>query len=315
MSKKLCVYFSLIFMVCFGSSAQSRMHENNQLFVERSMQDQNRFIERDATSVKDEYLEWLLHRIQMVLVHNDQEKTENQLHQFFEKGGALFYVCPSDNFRLDAQFQTFKREDENRFRNRNQKYDAGEKNDISGVKKSSSGIKNDISDAKKPAFDVKNHGENKQAGGMYEKNGRPDEARRSKNLHDLSSPKALYKTGYHFILSARYGEAEKVFCAFQNLYRQDPLSGDALFWLAESLLGQKRYREAAQMYLTVWHEDKKTLYGPEILLKLAMSMAALDQHGAACALFADIQKRYKTLESVFYQRLKKEQSHSKCPLN
>ncbi|WP_332060194.1 tetratricopeptide repeat protein [Bartonella sp. CB74] len=131
----------------------------------------------------------------------------------------------------------------------------------------------------------------------------------------LLSPQVLYKKGYDFILSANYVEAEKAFCVFQDRYRKDPLGGDALFWLAESLLGQKRYYEAAQTYLTVWYTDKKKLYGSEILLKLAVSMAALGQNKEACALFDNISNHYKTLDCIFCKRLQEERSRARCSLD
>ncbi|WP_413154436.1 tetratricopeptide repeat protein [Bartonella sp. cb54] len=131
----------------------------------------------------------------------------------------------------------------------------------------------------------------------------------------LLSPQVLYKKGYDFILSANYVEAEKAFCVFQDRYRKDPLAGDALFWLAESLLGQKRYYEAAQTYLTVWYTDKKKLYGSEILLKLAVSMAALGQNKEACALFDNISNHYKTLDCIFCKRLQEERSRARCSLD
>ncbi|MET3589839.1 tetratricopeptide (TPR) repeat protein, partial [Bartonella silvatica] len=121
----------------------------------------------------------------------------------------------------------------------------------------------------------------------------------------LLSSKALYKEGYNFIRSAHYVEAEKAFCAFQQRYKKDPLSDDALFWLAEALLGQKRYHEAAQVYLTAWYKDTKKLYTSEILLKLAGSMVALEQNKQACAPVAKNLKKQQTLQSIFCQSLKR----------
>ncbi|EJF87797.1 hypothetical protein MCY_00098, partial [Bartonella rattimassiliensis 15908] len=120
----------------------------------------------------------------------------------------------------------------------------------------------------------------------------------------LSSSKVLYKEGYDFIRSANYVEAEKNFCTFQSRYKKDSLSDDALFWLAESLLGQKRYHEAAQVYLTAWYADKKKLYTSEILLKLARSMVALEVNKEECALFAKKSGHHQVLESVFCKSAK-----------
>lgn len=305
-SKKLrrqAICFLLIFATCFGSSAQNALYETIQLPVKVLVQEREESSERNNAFFKDKNLEWLLYVVQMMRARNEQENTEKQLYQLFNQGAALFYSCPSNNSYLDEKFLTLKSKGGSCFEEENQKCNSDVRD-----------ISSRISKANNQVFGIKDYVENSQAEGIYKKVGCADDADKSDDFNDLSS-KTLYKTGYNFILSSDYVEAEKVFCAFQNLYREDPLSGDALFWLAESLLGQKRYREAAQLYLMVWYEDKNTLYGSEILLKLAISMAALDQHEVACALFADIEKHYKTLESVFDQRLKKEQSHSKCSLN
>ncbi|BBL53869.1 hypothetical protein MF1_11270 [Bartonella quintana] len=46
------------------------------------------------------------------------------------------------------------------------------------------------------------------------------------------------KKAYNSLLSGNYVEDEKAFCAFRRRYEKGPLSDDALFWLAEALLGQ-----------------------------------------------------------------------------
>ncbi|WP_273759265.1 hypothetical protein [Bartonella sp. ML70XJBT.G] len=119
------------------------------------------------------------------------------------------------------------------------------------------------------------------------------------------SSQELYKKGYDALLAANYVDAEKAFCTFQQRYQKDPLRDDALFWLAEALLGQKRYHEAAQVYLNVWYADKKKAYTSEILLKLARSMVALEPNKEACALSTQKAKHSETLESIFCKPLKR----------
>lgn len=127
-----------------------------------------------------------------------------------------------------------------------------------------------------------------------------------------TSAKELYDIGYKNILSGDYRAAEADFRAFQERYSTDPQIADASFWLGESLFGQKRYREAAQAYIDVQRNYKDSPRGPENLLKLGMSMAHLDEQKVACATFAEVTKRYKTVDPAVLKRVKDEQSRNKC---
>ncbi|WP_297323074.1 tol-pal system protein YbgF [uncultured Bartonella sp.] len=127
-----------------------------------------------------------------------------------------------------------------------------------------------------------------------------------------ASAKELYDIGYRNILAGDYRTAEADFRAFQERYPTDSQIADASFWLGESLFGQKRYREAAQAYIDVQKNYKDSPRGPENLLKLGMSMAHLDEQKVACATFAEVAKRYKTVDPAVLKRVKDEQSRNKC---
>ncbi|MHC5305853.1 tol-pal system protein YbgF [Bartonella sp. LJL80] len=132
------------------------------------------------------------------------------------------------------------------------------------------------------------------------------------DVPQTASAKELYDIGYRNILAGDYRAAESVFRAFQERYPSDPLIADASFWLGEALFGQNRYREAAQAYIDVQRNYKDSPRGPENLLKLGMSMSHLDEQKVACATFAEVTKRYKTVEPAVLKRVKDEQSRNKC---
>ncbi|WP_273760951.1 tol-pal system protein [Bartonella sp. AU16XJBT] len=227
-------------------------------------------LENQQALFKDYDLDKLLHKIRMVLEHNNLKNVNKQFHRLFDKKDSSVYSCSVESAALDEKSQTEKEE-------MVQQLSVDNQTNVADVKD------HDVKETEeilKKVHDVSAHIEAHQS-------------------DTLSSSKALYKEGYDFIRSANYVGAEKSFCAFQNRYKKDPLSDDALFWLAESLLGQKRYHEAAQVYLTAWYADKKKLYTSEILLKLARSMVALETNEEDCALFAKNKKRHQMLESVF----------------
>ncbi len=230
-------------------------------------------LENQQVLFKDYDLDKLLHKIQMVLEHNNLENVNKQFHRLFDKKAASVYSCSFEKSAVDEKSQTVKEEME-------QEHNTGDQAKVAAVEAT-----------------VESHDyEKSQHFNKAHEVSAPIEAHQSDNL---SSSKALYKEGYDFIRSANYVDAEQSFCAFQNRYKKDSLSDDALFWLAESLLGQERYHEAAQVYLTAWYADKKKLYTSDILLKLARSMVALEPNKDSCAHFVKKSKHQKTLESIF----------------
>ncbi len=232
-------------------------------------------LENQQALFKDYDLDKLLHKIRMVLEHNNLKNVNKQFHGLFDKKASSVYSCSFEKSAVDEKYQTVKEEME-----MEQEHSTGDQTKVAAV------------EAKVESHDH----ENSQHFDKAHEVSAPIEAHQSDNL---SSSKALYKEGYDFIRSANYVDAEKSFCAFQNRYKKDSLSDDALFWLAESLLGQKRYHEAAQVYLTAWYADKKKLYTSEILLKLARSMIALEPNKDDCAHLVKKSKHQKTLGSIF----------------
>ncbi|GAA5111110.1 hypothetical protein GCM10023261_15170 [Bartonella jaculi] len=293
------------------------------------IQDQEFILENQDALFKDYDLDKLLNKIRTVLEHNDLESVQKQFHRLFDKEGSAVYSCPSDYATLDENFKSAKEgmgqgdlhnrgADEEKHKsmaNHNPESRFEEINDRSQETDERLKKVHNFADEREARVEElysrleKTHAESNSAKLQY------------REEDSLFSPKKLYKEGYDFILSGNYVKAEKAFCAFQNRYPKDPLNDDAVFWLAEALLGQKRYHEAAQVYLNVWYLDKKKHYTSEILLKLAISMVALGHNEEACTVFAKKSKSSKTpklsktLECVFCKPLKKERSRSRCSLD
>ncbi|GAA5095579.1 hypothetical protein [Bartonella acomydis] len=250
------------------------------LSVQGALQSRESILEKQKVLFKDYDLDKLLHNIRTVLEHNNLKTVQKQFHQLFDKKDSSVYSCAFENVREGENLPAVKDQ-------------IGELQAI-----------NEKNDTKVESHDHEDHLQNAQ--NLLEKAHEISDGVKLQQGQDSSqfSAKTLYKKGYDSLLAANYGEAEKAFCAFQQRYKTDPLGEDALFWLAESLLGQKRYHEAAQVYLNVWYADKKKAYTSEILLKLARSMVALEQNKETCALFAKKAKHPKSLEAVFCKPIK-----------
>ena len=131
-------------------------------------------------------------------------------------------------------------------------------------------------------------------------------------LPATDDPEELYRNSYEFILSGDYGTAEAGFRNHISRFPADPKTADARFWLGEALLGQKKYRDAAETFLSANKEYPSSKKAPDMLLKLGVSLVGLDQRDVACATFSEIGKRYPDITSALKDRVKQEQALAKC---
>jgi tol-pal system protein YbgF len=131
-------------------------------------------------------------------------------------------------------------------------------------------------------------------------------------LPATDDPDELYRNSYEFILSGDYKTAEAGFRDHIARFPADPKAADARFWLGESLLGQQKYRDAAEIFLAASKDYPSSKKGPEMLLKLGISLAGLKQRDVACATFGEVGKRYPNASAQLKERVKKEQAAAAC---
>jgi tol-pal system protein YbgF len=126
------------------------------------------------------------------------------------------------------------------------------------------------------------------------------------------NPGELYKKSYEHILAGEYPSAEAGFRQHIESYPADPQAADARYWLGESLIGQERYRDAAEVLLKAQKEFPKSKKAPDMLLKLGVSLAALDNKDVACATFAQVSKKYPKAAPALVERVSAEQAKAGC---
>lgn len=131
-------------------------------------------------------------------------------------------------------------------------------------------------------------------------------------LPDTNDPDELYRNSYQFVLSGDYTTAEQGFRDHISRFPADPKTADARFWLGESLLGQKKYRDAAEIFLNASKEYPKSKKAPEMMLKLGVSLVGLKQREVACATFGEIGKRYPDVSGAIKERVKQERALAAC---
>ncbi|PDQ21133.1 tol-pal system protein YbgF [Mesorhizobium sanjuanii] len=131
-------------------------------------------------------------------------------------------------------------------------------------------------------------------------------------LPSTNDPEELYRNSYQFILSGDYSTAEQGFRDHIARFPKDARAADAHYWLGESLLGQQKYRDAAETFLAASKDYPKAKKAPDMLLKLGVSLVGLNQRDVACATFGEIGKRYPGISGALKERVKQERALAAC---
>jgi tol-pal system protein YbgF len=126
------------------------------------------------------------------------------------------------------------------------------------------------------------------------------------------SPRDEYDLAYGYILTGDYGLAEQSFAAWLARFPRDAQAADAQFWLGESRFQQRKFREAASAFLSLYKAAPKSSKAPDALLKLGMSLAALGEKKAACATLAEVGHKYPGVSAALMGRVHEETGKAGC---
>ncbi len=113
-------------------------------------------------------------------------------------------------------------------------------------------------------------------------------------------------------MSGDYPTAEQGFRDHISRFPKDAKAADAHYWLGESLLGQQKYRDAAEIFLAASKDYPKAKKAPDMMLKLGVSLVGLKQRDVACATFGEIGKRYPNASGTLKERVKQERALASC---
>ena len=127
-----------------------------------------------------------------------------------------------------------------------------------------------------------------------------------------SESEQLYQEAYDYILAGDYPQAESTFGIYIARFPDGPQIADAYFWLGESQYSLGAYHDAAKTLLTAHKQFPDAVKAPEMLLKLGMSLAALDNRDTACATYREVLTRYPQSSEAVRNKVAVEQSRMSC---
>ena len=142
--------------------------------------------------------------------------------------------------------------------------------------------------------------------------GAPPSASSGAQTASLGNEGDQYKAAYGHVLSGDYSVAEQEFRQYLDSYPSSARAADANFWLGEALYSQGKYNDAAKTFLNAHQKYSGSEKAPEMLLKLGMSLAALDNKDTACATLREVTKRYPKASKAVTGKVASEEKRLAC---
>lgn len=124
--------------------------------------------------------------------------------------------------------------------------------------------------------------------------------------------KERYAFAFGLLRKADYERASKALKEFIEAHGDTALAGNARYWLGETQYVRARYIKAAEIFLEAYQKSPKGAKAPDSLLKLGMSLSALEKKREACAAYGKLKKEFKDLPTRISKPLTREWERSGC---
>ena len=125
-------------------------------------------------------------------------------------------------------------------------------------------------------------------------------------------PKDVYQRAYNMLSKGNYEAAEVAFIKFIKDYSDHSLTSNAYYWLGESFYVRKKYIQAAQNFAAGYKRFPKGSKASAQLLKLGISLYALNKNKEACSTFAKLNKEFTNLPLSISSRAKTYKEKLEC---
>ncbi|MCE2510218.1 MAG: tol-pal system protein YbgF [Alphaproteobacteria bacterium] len=125
-------------------------------------------------------------------------------------------------------------------------------------------------------------------------------------------PKEAYNHAFSLLSRREYAAAERELKAFLEAYPNDPLAGNATYWLGETHYVRNDFRQAAVTFLEGYQKDPKGTKAADNLLKLAKSLGNVGEKKEACATLDRLKKEFPDASATIKQSAVAERKRSGC---
>ncbi len=154
-----------------------------------------------------------------------------------------------------------------------------------------------------------------QGGNLPPQRPDPSAGRRSEPVEidaEPGDPDDMFRSARARLLDGDFAGAQEGFAAFVAQHENHNLAGAAWYWLGESHFAQGAFQDAADAYLTSLRTDRRGERGPDALVRLGASLAAMDQRQAACNVLASFTSEYPNADEDARRRAQRESARAGC---
>lgn len=126
------------------------------------------------------------------------------------------------------------------------------------------------------------------------------------------SPKERYDYAFALLTKSDYAGAERALQAFVAAYPTHQLAGNAQYWLGESYYVRSDFNNAARAFAMGLQKYPKSDKGPDNLLKLGLSLSALNKNKEACHSYDLLKKDFPKAPQEIARRAEAEKKRLRC---
>lgn len=126
------------------------------------------------------------------------------------------------------------------------------------------------------------------------------------------APSEQYNQAFRLLNKTKYEEARVAFKQFINDHPKSALISNAYYWMGETYYVKRDYLQAANAFRNGYQNNKGGSKAADNLLKLAMSLAALDKKTEACVVLKQTVKDFKDKNASSVAKANSEMKRLEC---
>jgi tol-pal system protein YbgF len=126
------------------------------------------------------------------------------------------------------------------------------------------------------------------------------------------NPSQQYEYATSLLQRGAYPEAELALRSFVAEHPNDPLAGNAQYWLGETFYVRSDFKSAAVAFAEGYQKYPKSAKAPDNLLKLGMSLGQTGRSKDACTAFRQLDKQFPEASQAIRDRAQRAKQRYNC---
>jgi tol-pal system protein YbgF len=126
------------------------------------------------------------------------------------------------------------------------------------------------------------------------------------------SPESQYGYAFNLVRQNDFAGAESAFKQFLQQNPNDPLAGNAQYWLGETYFARNQFQQAAAIFAQGYVKYPKSEKTPNVLLSLGISLGNLGKKQQACLSFAKLERQFPTMHQSIRDLERAQRKHFGC---